>query len=327
MAGKQPTVAILEQAVELACHAPSIHNSQPWRWIALRRGLQLHLDPDRLVATDGSGRQALLSCGAVLDHLRAAMAAAGWAACVEYFPNPNDPEHLASIDFEPMPYVTNAHRRRAKAILCRRSDRLPFRPPPNWPVVETLLRNAVDAGVVMLDVVKHDDRNLLAEASALTESLRQYDSDYHAELDWWTGPFGDSDGIPHSSLVSAAESDRVDIGRLFPITSHRAERRLGVPEDCSEIIVLSTYGESRRDMVCCGEALSQLLLEAEMNGLATCTLTHLIEVDVSRGIVRSLVHRDFPQVLVRVGAVPPQDDLPAATPRRPIDDVLQIRLQ
>lgn len=323
----QPTVEILKKAVEVACHAPSIHNSQPWCWIARRRGLQLHLDPDRLVATDSAGRQALLSCGAVLDHLRAAMAASGWAADVEYFPNPNNFDHVASIDFEPMPYVTEAHHRRVEAILRRRSDRLPFRPPPNWPGAETLLRHAVEGDAVMFDVVKHNDRKLLAEASALTESVRQYDSDYHAELDWWTGPFGDADGIPHSSLISAAESDRVDVGRLFPITSHHGERRMNVPEDGSEIVVLSTCGESRRDVVCCGEALSQVLLEAEANGLSTCPLTHLIEVDISRAIVSSLIHRNFPQVLVRVGAVPPQDDLPGPTPRRPIDEVFQIRLQ
>ena len=71
---------VLARAVALACRAPSYHNSQPWRWVADCDGLHLFLDPSRLVQTDPDERQALISCGAVLDHLRIALAAAGWKA-------------------------------------------------------------------------------------------------------------------------------------------------------------------------------------------------------------------------------------------------------
>ncbi len=57
------------EALRLTCRAPSFHNSQPWQWVLEDDTLELHLDPHRL---DSSGRQALLSCGAVLDHLRVA---------------------------------------------------------------------------------------------------------------------------------------------------------------------------------------------------------------------------------------------------------------
>jgi hypothetical protein len=79
--------AILD-AVTLACRAPSLHNSQPWRWkIADGAALHLFADRKRLVpATDSSGREMILSCGAVLDHLRVAIAAAGWDTTVETQP-------------------------------------------------------------------------------------------------------------------------------------------------------------------------------------------------------------------------------------------------
>jgi hypothetical protein len=49
-------------------------------------------------------------------------------------------------------------------------------------------------------------------------------------------------------------------------------------------------------------------------------------LDESRDIVRRLIReRGEPQVLIRVGIAPPIEDLPAATPRRPLDDVLEIR--
>ena len=132
---------VIADAVHLACRAPSFHNSQPWRFVGQGAGvLHLFLDRDRLVATDSSGRQALISCGAVLDHLRVAMAAAGWVANVDYYPNPNDHAHLASIDFVPMSFVTDGHRRRADAILARRTDRLPFAAPERWSDFEPLLR-------------------------------------------------------------------------------------------------------------------------------------------------------------------------------------------
>jgi hypothetical protein len=72
---------IIKDAVRLACRAPSLHNSQPWRWEADRDGLQLFLDRTRVVqSTDRSGREAIISCGAVLDHLRVAIAAAAGPA-------------------------------------------------------------------------------------------------------------------------------------------------------------------------------------------------------------------------------------------------------
>jgi hypothetical protein len=81
---------VIKDAVRVACRAPSLHNSQPWRWVLEGDSLQLFADPHRVVRrTDRSGREALISCGVVLDHLRVAMAAAGWTANVDRFPNPH----------------------------------------------------------------------------------------------------------------------------------------------------------------------------------------------------------------------------------------------
>jgi hypothetical protein len=96
--------------------------------------------------------------------------------------------------------------------------------------------------------------------------------------------------------------------------------------DWSKILVLSTPYDTKAHVLRCGEALSTVLLECTMAGMATCTLTHLIEVDESRDIVRSLINkRGEPQVLIRAGLAPPMEGLPPPTPRRPLDDVLQIR--
>jgi hypothetical protein len=314
---------VLRAAVQLACRAPSLHNSQPWQWVAEGAGVHLYVDRSRILySADKSGREALISCGAVLDHLRVTMAAAGWTANVDRFPDPNNLDHLASLDFSPLSLVTDGHRCRADAILHRRTDRLPFAKPGNWESLEPVLRDAVDAGTVHLDVIADELRPELARASRLTESLRLYDSSYHTELDWWTGHFENSDGIPRGSLVSAAESDRVDVGRAFPVSAHD-ERPAGFGQDQSLVLVLSTDEDTRGDALRCGEALSAVLLDCTLAGMATCTLSHLTELSLSRNLIGTLTGREaMQQVLIRVGEAPVLGEVPSMTPRRPLGDVL-----
>jgi len=322
-------VKVIRAAVQLACRSPSLHNSQPWRWVAVEGDIptvELHLDPERVLhATDHSGRQALMSCGAALDHFRVAIAAAGWTAHVERFPNPNDRHHLASMTFTPLAPVTEGHHLRADAILKRRTDRLPFGEPADWHFVEQQLRRAVCDEAVRFDVLDDRLRGELAEASRLSESLRLYDTSYYAELSWWTGKFESQEGIPHSALVSAAESERVVINRTFPGASS-GERRIGFGPDRAKIVVLSTYDNTGDSVLRCGEMLSAVLLEATMSRLATCPLTHITELQASRDVVGSLIGEPVvPQVLVRVGEAPELEAPPPATPRRDVSEVFEVR--
>lgn len=317
---------VLARTVELACHAPSVHNSQPWRWVDQGPDLMLFRQSKRVPdATDLTGREAMISCGAALNHLLVASAAEGLQANVSRFPNPNDPDHLATISFSPMRFVTDAHRARADAILRRRTDRMPFAPPPNWAEFERILRSTVDTDLALLHVLPQAVRPRLAEASRLTESLRRYDTSYHSELAWWTAPLETRDGVPQDTLISAADRGRVDIARNFPV-GENPDTRPEIGHDRSTIMVLSTYSDSHREAFGCGEVLSTVLLEATMAGLATCTLSHMTELDASREIVRSLVGGSLdPQLLIRIGWVPEISPPPPPTPRRPLSEVLDLR--
>ena len=74
-----------------ALRAPSVHNTQPWRWRLGDDAVQLHADRGRhLVATDPDGRDLVLSCGAALHHLLVALAAQGVEVEVDRLPDPED---------------------------------------------------------------------------------------------------------------------------------------------------------------------------------------------------------------------------------------------
>jgi hypothetical protein len=177
-----------------------------------------------------------------------------------------------------MEFVTDRHRQRANSILLRRPDRLPLAAPPTWDAFESCLRDTVDATCVRVDTIPD---HLLAEVSQLAESLRLCDYSHNSELDWWSAAFVVLTDIPHHG------------------------RTPGVDVDRSRTVVLSTYGDSRDAVLCCGEQLSAILLDATTAGLATCMLTRITEMASSRAIVAGLIdHGDqsiMPQVLIRVG--------------------------
>jgi nitroreductase len=105
-----------------------------------------------------------------------------------------------------------------------------------------------------------------------------------------------------------------------------AERRIGFGEDHSKVAVLSTFDNDRLGVLQCGEMLSAVLLEATMAGLATCTLTHIIEQHAGTNLVAALIDQTTkPQVLVRVGVASDVEDPPSQTPRRPLDEVFHVR--
>lgn len=152
LASDFPDTDTLQRVLELAAWAPSIRNSQPWRWRIDDAGLHLDADWDRSVGdAEADRRNVLLGCGSVLNHCAVSFAAAGWRARIRRFP---DDGHLASfelIDRAP----TDAVIELATAIPRRRSDRRDYADSPLPPAtLELLLIRAARYGVHMSVVPK-----------------------------------------------------------------------------------------------------------------------------------------------------------------------------
>ncbi|MFE9324997.1 Acg family FMN-binding oxidoreductase [Nocardia sp. NPDC052278] len=322
--GSTPDLRTVRMALMLACRAPSVHNTQPWRWVYDGRRLNLYRDTSRLLrSADPQGRQLVISCGAVLDHARLAFVSMGWFADVIRLPDPDVPDHLAVLEFRPWPGALNTTAARVRAIHRRHTDRLPMLAPEGWIDVFDAARELARPHHVSVDEIAETSRPRLSAATEQAAALRRYDMPYQTELHWWTGHLDVEQGVPAAALVSDAEAARVDVGRSFPPAPYSVRR--AAIEDRSRLIVLSTLGETPAHWLHTGEALSEILLECTARGLATCSLTHITELATSRSVIADLIpHPDLPQVLIRIG-VAPEDTEPASTPRRPLDEVLELR--
>lgn len=320
-----PDSGVIRSAVDLACRAPSVHNSQPWRWRYSGGRLDLYSDRTRLLASaDPSGRQLHISCGAAVHHLEVSLTSLRWRPDVDLLPEPSLPRLVASIrchrDATPQSHDFDL----AKAIRHRHTDRRPFAPLPEDPGLFDCLRDAATRYGAALTVLPSKARPALAAATDASSAARRYDADYQAELHWWAGHSLREEGIPAHSLATPGESAHVSVGRVFP-DSHREESALQPVVDESTVLMLSTDSDTPADWTRCGQALSAILLEATVRGIATCSLTHITEIKQSRRMIEELApNAGLPQILLRAGTV--TDPTPAGeTPRRPTAEVLSLQ--
>src|SRR6516165_3100759 len=98
----QPMTAeqIARYVVAEAVWAPSVHNTQPWRFGtgSDQAGPQigLYADPERrLAVSDPDGRELMISCGAALFTIRLALRSLGWVPETRVLPDPGQPAMVA----------------------------------------------------------------------------------------------------------------------------------------------------------------------------------------------------------------------------------------
>ena len=93
---------VVRALIGAAGAAPSIHNTQPWRFRVSDDLIEVHGDPDRMLwVADPRGRALHLSCGAALFNLKLAIRALGAKPLVWPLPDPeHEPTLLASVRLE-----------------------------------------------------------------------------------------------------------------------------------------------------------------------------------------------------------------------------------
>ncbi len=75
--------------VGAAVWAPSVHNTQPWRFTAAGAEITLHADVSRqLQVADPQGREMMISCGAALFTANLALRSLGYVPETRVLPDP-----------------------------------------------------------------------------------------------------------------------------------------------------------------------------------------------------------------------------------------------
>jgi Nitroreductase family len=320
-----PDDETVRSVIALAVRAPSIHNSQPWRWVTGDSSVHLFADSGRqLPATDPDSRDLMVSCGAALHHVRIAFAAAGWATTVHRLPNPAQPAHLAAVECS-RSTATAEDIALAAAIARRRTDRRKF---SSWPVpanlLDTLAERAARQGAILIPITDPNGRFQLT--SAITEAARQQeaDPDYASELAVWAGhSFAATEGVPAANTLSAPARHGDTPMRTFPYGELPPEPE-GWEGDAGELLVLGTSSDDRVSQLRAGEAASAVLLAATDMNLATCPLSQPLEIGTIRASLRDRVldGAASPQMVLRIGWAPTDIEPIPPTPRRALDDVL-----
>jgi PIN domain nuclease of toxin-antitoxin system len=148
--------ALLEAATT-AGYAPSIHNTQPWRWRITGDTVDLHLVRSRIPATaDPDGRLATLSGGAALHHARVTMAARGWQITVTRMLQGADRDLLARLHVHHKAPIDRTSAMLLRTILSRYNYRRAVPGTPPGPEALTAITAAIEAQGTRLHTLRPD---------------------------------------------------------------------------------------------------------------------------------------------------------------------------
>ena len=180
------------QVVSAAGRAPSLLNTQPWRFRLGPDRIEVHADPRRrLIAHDPEDRELRIACGAALFNLRLALHAHGVTPVVTIEPG-EAPDALAVIRRGPATAQSRDDATLLKTIGQRRTNRQPFLDAA-VPASDRrlLIRAAADEHAVLHEMTDHAGRSELRRIVAAADRRQRDDAVCRAELDAWTG-FGDT---------------------------------------------------------------------------------------------------------------------------------------
>ncbi|WP_203789702.1 Acg family FMN-binding oxidoreductase [Paractinoplanes rishiriensis] len=303
-------------AATAARFAPSILNTQPWRWRVHPDQLELFAEPRRhLRVTDPDGRLLILSCGTVLHHACLTLAAQGWAAQVIRTPSMSATAPLAVLHgFEPAT-VAPVTRQQEQAMRTRHTDR---RPVSDQPIAPPVLRaiTACAPGAVRLQILTAEQVLELAAAVSRADAMRGQDPLARGELNYWTSrPVTEGIGLPPQVLPDRPAQTTV-AGRGF---GHAGTLPTGPGHDRSATYAL-LYGHSDdpTGWLQAGETLSAIWLAATAMNVSVLPLSDVVAVPGTREALRRMLKPfDHPYLALRLGIADPMPGAPPRTPRLP----------
>lgn len=310
----------LVSAIEAATCAPSMHNTQPWRFTVTPDTIEVHIDPERVLPiADPTWRAARLACGAAVFNLRLALAAQGRSPVVALVPDLR-PTFVARLTFARQRPPTAEDQALFEAIRRRHSNRYPFLDLPVPLRHRAELRAAAARESAWLDFLLGPAAiSTVGELIHSADRILNRNPAYRDEIAGWTRDGGEHrDGVPRDAGGPAPSPDellvRRDFGNRQPSSrDYETEPLIGV---------LGSLSQSPAGQLSAGQALQRILLTITHHGLVASLISQPIEVaGIGEQLRIGLGRYGPPQIMLRIGYGPP--GTPA--PRRVVDDVIDFR--
>jgi nitroreductase len=317
------TGAQVDDLLTTASRAPSLHNSQPWRFRLTPYTIELHADTGRRVpVADPDDRELRIACGAALFNLRLALHGLGIRPLVTILPDRDRPTLLAVVRAGGRKTPTPDQWRLLRAVPHRRTNRHPYSNTPVTLQEQYVLRRAAqdESGWLHL-VTDRRQRAALQRIAGRAHEMQMSDPLFCAELEHWTTASAcRASGVPATAAGPLPEpQDRWVLRDYSSGTGH--SRVPGKDFEAEPLIaVLSAFLTGPDAEIQVGQAMQRVLLTATAEGLAASFLSHVVEIPQTREELRRLLRATrAPQVVLRIGRGSPVP----ATPRRSPTELLE----
>jgi nitroreductase len=312
--------------IAMAARAPSVHNTQPWRFKVGQDTIELYADLRRRLLVDPAGREMLISCGAALFGLRLAIRSLGFHPVVDLLPDPARIRLLARVRLVAGAPPTEAERRMIEAVPHRHTHRGPFAagPLPDG-LLAGLQHDARAEGASLALVEPAIPYQQLADIVAAASRRQDLDPLARAEIRRWSRVSGSAarDGVPAHAIAARPGPGSRQRGRLRQ-RDFDLGRELGVltgeGPPASATAVLLTSGDGRADWLRAGQALHRLLAHAAERWVFASLYTQPLEATVIRDLIKArLALPGSPQMLLQFGLA----ETTRTTARRPPAELLE----
>jgi len=297
---------IAQSLIDAAVWAPSVYDTEPWRFGARGSTVTLHADTERrLAVADPDGREMFISCGAALYTLRLGVRAMGRVPQVRMVSDRRRPGLIADVGLGPEQPATAEECQMYAQVRRRHTHTGGFRP-CGMPIglLQTLRTHAYREGVCLRIVADPRTRIALAALTEAAEQVQRRDPAYVAEMARWaspdrrTAPGAREETCPSESAHLDAEFAGCDFARGQGWGPTGSEQR----DATGVVAVLLTDGDERGDWLSAGQALQRILLCAAEYEVSAVFHGQALEVPELREFVRNrFCDGSHPQMILRLG--------------------------